>query len=169
MKNYLCILAAAALLASCGDKTTDVADTASASPPANENITTTENMPVVVTTEASGTFSVDARSDAGASFENKADTESRLAFAAKGLWSFAPAGGLLGPSGADAPAANTFFLPGAHSFGLVAKRGDGTFVYIGDGAELTLKPHEVIFFLMNDIKGGAADNRGSLKVTWTRK
>ena len=168
MKNYLCILAAAALLASC-DKTTDTADTASPSAPVNENITTTENMPVVVTTEANGTFSVDARSDAGASFENKADGESKFAFAAQGLWSFAPAGGLLGPSGADAPAANTFLLPGAHSFALVAKRGDGTVVYIGDRAELTLKPHEIIFFLMNDIKGGASDNRGSLKVTWTRK
>jgi hypothetical protein len=169
MKNYLCILAAAALLASCGDKTTETADTASPSPPANENVITAESKPVVVTDEKSGSFTVDARSDFGATFQNASATQATFEFNAKGQWSFAAAAGMFGPDGAGAPAGPNFILPGAGSFALVAKRDDGTVQSVGKHGTLTLKPKETVSFAMNEVPGSFGDNRGSLIVDWTKK
>jgi hypothetical protein len=166
IKNYVCLVGIV-LLVGCDQKTKN-ADS-NVSMPKDEAIIEAPNRPVVVIDEKNGNFTVDAKSGTGATFENKADHESTFTFAAKGLWSFAPAAGLLGPVGADSPATTSYLMPGARSFALVAKRGDGTFAYVGDGTDLTLKPHEVISFLMNDLKEGAVDNRGSLQITWTRK
>jgi hypothetical protein len=104
-----------------------------------------------------------------ATFDNDSDQAVTFSFSASGTWSWAPGGPQIGPSGAESPAAGNFFLPGARSFGLIAKRGDTSFQYIGEEAELTLKPREVISFLMNDVVGSSADNSGSLKISWIRK
>jgi hypothetical protein len=163
MKNYLCLLAAAALLIGCGQNT-DVAD--KAAPPPEPYISST---PVVVAGQNSGTFTVDARSDPGATFENNSAAEATFEFAAKGQWSFAEAAGMLGPNGADAPAGANFVLPGVRSFALVAKRADGTVQLLGERSTLTLKPNETISFCMNEMSGTFGDNRGSLTVQWSKK
>jgi hypothetical protein len=104
-----------------------------------------------------------------ATFDNASDQPVTFQFSAAGSWSWAAGGTQMGPAGSDTPAPGTFYLPGARSFGLIAKRGDGSFEYIGEKAELTLKPHEVISFLMNDMAGTSADNPGSMKISWVRK
>lgn len=166
MKRYLQFLAAV-LLAACDQKSDSSAGTTSpadANSPAASPIVSN----VVVTTQTSGNFTIDARSDA-TTFENRSDQAATFVFKAQGQWSFAPAAQLFGPAGVNAPAPTGYVLPGANSFELVAKRGDKTYTHVGDGVELTLKPGEVISFVMNDLAGGLADNRGSIKVEWTKK
>jgi len=162
------LLWAALLLAACDHKSDSSAGTATPAEinsPAGPVISSN----VIVTTQTSGNFTVDARSEGAATFENRSDQPATFVFKAQGQWSFAPGAGALGPSGASSPAPSNFLLPGANSFELVAKREKGNYTHIGDGTELTLQPHETISFAMNDITGGAADNRGALKVEWTKK
>lgn len=161
MKIHLPILASAALLTGCGQNT-DVADTRVEEP----YVTTT---PVVVTEQNGGSFTVDARYDPGATFQNGSARQAVFEFAAKGEWSFAAAAGMLGPGGADAPAGPNSVLPGARSFALVAKRDDGTVEFAGDRYTVTLKPNETISFCMNEVPGSFDDNRGSLTVQWSKK
>ena len=153
-------------MAACDQKSDSSAGTASPAE-TNSKAGPIVNSSVIVTDQASGNFTVDARS-AGATFENRSGQDATFAFRAQGEWSFAPGAGPLGPSGASSPASKNFLLPGANSFGLVAKRGDGSYTHVGDGAELLLKSNEVISFAMNDITGGTGDNRGSLNVEWTK-
>jgi hypothetical protein len=161
MKIYLPILASAALLTGCGQNT-DVADTRVEEP----YVTTA---PVIVTDQESGTFTVDARSDPGATFQNGSSGEVTFEFIAKGEWSFAADAGMLGPSGADAPAGPNYLLPKARSFGMVAKLDDGNVEFAGDRYRARLKPKESISFSMNDVSGSFGDNRGSLTVRWSKE
>lgn len=125
---------------------------------------------VVAGEQSSGSFKIDGSSESGmATFENDSDRNTAVNFSAEGKWSYASAGPFKGPAGNGDSAPRDFVLPGAPSFGLIARRPDGSFQFIGERAELTLKSHEVISFMMNDIVGGAADNRGSLNIFWTRK
>ena len=167
MKKCLLFLAVV-LMAACDQKSDSSAGTASPSETNSKTVVPIVNSSVIVTDQKSGNFAVDARSDA-TTFENRSGQDAIFAFKAQGEWSFAPGAGPLGPSGASSPAAKNFLLPGANSFELVAKRGDGSYTHVGDGAELLLKQNEVISFAMNDITGGMADNRGSLKIEWTKK
>ena len=117
-----------------------------------------------------GSFLFDAKAEPDmVTFANNLDQAATFSFSASGTWSCAPAGPQMGPSGTESPAPGNFFLPGARTFGLIAKRGDASFQYIGEDAELTLKAGEVISFLMNDTVGCSADNPGSLKISWIRK
>ena len=161
MKKYLSIVASAVLLTGCS-KTTDTADTALEEP----NASTTQ---VISAEQHSGSFTVPARSDPGATFQNGSADEVMFEFSAKGEWSFAAAAGMLGPGGADAQAGPNSILPGARSFALVAKRADGNVEFAGDRYTARLKPKECISFSMNDVSGSFGDNRGSLTVTWTKK
>jgi hypothetical protein len=167
MRNCLIFLAAITLTA-CGQKSDSSRGTLSP-PETNENAASPVTVSnVIVTTQTSGNLTVDARSDA-TTFENRSDQANTFVFKAHGEWSFAPGAGPLGPSGASSPAPKNFLLPGANSFELVAKRGDGTYTRVGDSTELTLNPHEIISFAMNDIIGGLPDNRGSLTIDWSKK
>ena len=161
MKRYLPILASAALLTGCGQNT-DVADTG----PEEPYVSTT---PVVVTEQNNGSFTVDARYDPGATFQNGSATQAVFEFAAKGEWSFAAAAGMLSCNGADDPAGPNSVLPGARSFALVARRDDGTVEFAGDRYAVSLKPNETISFCMNEVSGSFGDNRGSLVVNWSKK
>jgi hypothetical protein len=160
MKIYLPILASAALLTGCGQNT-DVADTRVEEP----YVSTT---PVVVTDQSGGSFTVDARSDPGATFQNGSSVEATFEFIAKGEWSFAAAAGMLGPGGADAPAGPNYLLPKARSFGLVVKLDNGDVEFAGDRYRARLKPKEGISFSMNELSGSFGDNRGSLTVQWSK-
>ena len=167
MKKCL-ILVASVLLAACDQKSDSSAGNTSPSGPKSEPSPAVAATNVIATDQTSGTFTIDARTS-GATFENRSDNAATFVFKAKGEWSFAPSAGMLGPSGATSPAPSNFLLPGVNSFELIAKRGDGKYVHIGDGVELTLNPHEIISFAMNDITGGVDDNRGSLTVDWSKK
>jgi hypothetical protein len=158
-------LLAALLLTACDRKSDSSAGTLT---PADINGPVVSSR-VIVTTQTSGNFTVDARSDSAATFENRSDRPATFVFKAEGQWSFAPGAAALGPSGASSPAPSGFLLPGANSFELVAKREKGNYTHVGDGIELTLQGHETISFAMNDIAGGMADNHGALKVEWAKK
>lgn len=120
--------------------------------------------------QSSGTFTFDAKSAPGmATFENESDQDATFGFSAQGSWSYATAATFSGPAGIETPAASSFYLPGARSFALIVRREDGSFQYIGDNADVKLKPHEAISFVMNDLVGGTMDNQGSLKISWTKK
>jgi hypothetical protein len=120
--------------------------------------------------QVSGTFSFDAKSAPGmATFENESEQDATFNFSAQGSWSYAAAAPFLGPAGIETPAASSYYLPGAHSFALLAGRENGAFQYVGESSDIRLKPHEVISFLMNDLVGGTMDNQGSLKIVWEKR
>lgn len=167
LKHVLLLLAAILLMACDQQSDSSVGSTS----PARTNLETSAPIvesTVIVTDQSSGNFILDARSN-GATFLNQSGEHATFVFKAEGQWSFAHGAGPLGPSGANSPAPQNFLLPGANSFGLVAKRGDGGSVYVGDGSELTLAPDELASFAMNDITGGLTDNRGSLKIEWYKR
>jgi hypothetical protein len=161
MKNCLLFLMSVALLTGCGQNT-DIADTSSEEP----YILTT---PIVAKEQKSGDFTVDARSDPGATFQNGSAYKATFEFDAKGEWSFADGAGMLGPGGAAAPASPNSILPLAPSFAMVAKREDGTVEFAGDRYAATLNPKESISFSMNEVSGSFGDNRGSLTVNWVKR
>ena len=166
MKKCL-ILALSALVAGCDQKGDSSGGNIS---PTDINAEATRPLlstSVIVTDQTKGNFVVDARTS-GATFENRSDNAATFVFRAQGEWSFAPGGTLLGPSGTTSPAPANFLLPGANSFELVMKRGDGKYAHIGDGGEVTLAPREVISFAMNDVAGAFSDNRGWLTVDWSK-
>jgi hypothetical protein len=117
-----------------------------------------------------GSFRFDATAGPGmATFDNASDQPVTFHFSATGTWTCASGGPQVGPAGSDARAPDTFYLPGANTFALIAKRGDASFQYIGETAKLTLNPREVISFLMNDSVGATGDNSGSLQISWAKE
>lgn len=165
MKKYLLILAGAAALAGCGQQS----EVAVPPPPPSENVVTPESTPVVVTDQTLGSFHVDGRSETGTQFRNVSGRDGVFAFAASGQWAFATEAGMLNPSGASTVAGSTYLLPGARSFSLIAGRDDGTYIYVGDHAEIPLKAGASLYFTMNDLRHGFVDNRGFLTVVWSKK
>jgi hypothetical protein len=163
MKKCFLILACVGLLAACGRRT-DVA-----TPPTTSNFVEVDSAPVTVSDQTSGSFRVDSRSPNGVQFQNTSSQEAAFELSASGQWSFAPEAGMLGPTGVSSPASRDFLLPGARSFALIARQEDGAFVYIGDKAQMNLKPGASLFFIMNDLLNGFGDNRGSLTVSWLKK
>lgn len=161
MKRYLPILASAALLTGCGENT-DLAETPYEEPRA-------ATTPIVVKDEKDGSFTVDAKFDPGATFQNASANEATFEFTARGEWSFATGAGMLSPSGADARANPNFLLPGARSFAMVSKREDGTVEFAGEHCIIKLKPKETVSFAMNEVMGSFGDNRGALSVKWSAK
>lgn len=125
-------------------------------------------MPVAVGDQRSGSFRVDARSPNGVQFHNTSAQEATFEFTASGQWSFAPEAGMLSSTGVGSPAGRDYLLPGARCFGLIARQEDGSFVFIGDKAQVSLKPGASLFFIMNDLVNGFGDNRGALTVTWLK-
>lgn len=116
-----------------------------------------------------GSFTVSATLDSGVMFQNRAPEQHRFEFSATGLWSFAAAAGMLGPSGADTPAGPNYPLPGGRSFALVARRSSGAAEFVGAKASITLAPGEVLYFMMNEASGAFADNRDQLVVNWSQR
>jgi hypothetical protein len=161
MKKCLWLWAGVAVLTGCG-KHTDVVDNT----PEEPRVSTT---PVVVSQEKSGTFTVEANFDPGATFQNASETEETFEFTTQGEWTFAVGAGMLSPSGADDPASANFVLPGARSFAMVAKREDGTIEFAGELFITRLKPNETVSFSMNETMGSFGDNYGSLTVHWSIK
>jgi hypothetical protein len=161
MKKCLWLLASAVVLAGCGEHT-DVADNTPEEP-------RTGTTPAVASGEKSGTFTVNAKFDPGATFQNASANEELFEFIAKGEWSFAPGAGMLSPNGADVRGNPNYLLPGARSFAMVAKREDGTVEFAGDRCMIRLKPKETVTFAMNEAMGSFGDNRGSLTVDWSVK
>jgi hypothetical protein len=167
MHKYLVFCATMLLFAACEQEPENVA--ATPTPSAVEKSSVTTDASANYTDEPKGTFTVDAKTERGTLFENKSTKEQTITLIAKGEWSFAPAAGMVGADGAAAIAAANFLLPGTSSFALIVKRGDGTFEKVGAKSTLTLKPGEIVYFMMNELRGGFADNRGSLSVSWAKQ
>jgi hypothetical protein len=136
-------------------------------PPTGDDSTTAENTPVATGEQSNGTFRVSATTSEGKRFQNTTSQSATFKFTASGQWSFATAAGMVGPNGFGSVADNSFLLPGKSSFGLIARQEDGTYAYIGDEGQLTLRPGASVFFAMND--NAFSDNRGSLLVKWSKE
>jgi hypothetical protein len=163
MKKHLLILAGAALLGAC-EQATDITV-----PPTTKNVLEIDSTPVSVLDQPGGRFQVDSRTPEGARFQNTTAEEATFEFIASGRWSFTPEAGLFSAAGLEAPATKEFIMPGGRSFALVARREDGTCVFIGEKGEVRVKPGTSLVFLMNDLLDGFGDNRGALTVEWSKK
>ena len=135
--------------------------------PTFDDCAAVENTPVATGEQSNGMFRVSGTTREGTQFQNTTRKPATFKFTASGQWSFASAAGMVGPNGIDSIADNSFLVPDKNKFGLIARQQDGTYVYIGDEGEVSLKPGASAFFGMND--NGFSDNRGSLVVKWSKE
>jgi len=127
---------------------------------------------VIVTVTTSGraeSFRVHADDSIGARTTSRGNTPITIEFFAHGRWNYNPGhSNDHGPTGVPLIGTRSHRLPGARVGSLIVRRGDGRYEYVGRHRKFTLRPHEVLYFMINDEWRDHAywDNTGSVTVYW---
>jgi hypothetical protein len=116
-----------------------------------------------------GQMGLSAQSFDGVSFRNGADHPMSINFMASGTWTYT-----LGKQpycnamGSRNKAHHAFRMPGWPAGGLIVRRGNGRYEWMGTHRTLKLAPFEVVRFMMNDTRKrhDYADNCGTLTIKW---
>lgn len=130
---------------------------------------------VIVIATASGkaaSFRVYADDSVGSHFPNTSNSPITIEVFAHGTWNCDP--GRLsdhGPTGVSLIGTRSHRLPGARVGSLIVLRvlrGEGRFENVGRHRKLTVRPHEVLYFMINDERHEHAyrDNTGFVTIEW---
>jgi hypothetical protein len=122
----------------------------------------------------SGTLQVPANSLPGVPWANTFGNSVRVQFTASGQWAYNPAVGMHGAGGHPrySNAGRGYRMPGRPEGALIARRGNGSYEFVGQQAILTVAAGETISLTINDDEGGVQgagfrDNQGAVTVQWT--
>jgi hypothetical protein len=122
----------------------------------------------------SGTLQVPANSLPGVPWANTSSNSVRVQLTASGQWTYNPGVGMHGAGGHPSypNAGRGYRMPGRPEGALIARRGNGSYEFVGQQAILTVAAGETISLTINDDEGGVQgagfrDNQGAVTVQWT--
>ncbi len=115
-----------------------------------------------------------ANSLPGVPWANTFGNSVRVQFTASGQWTYNPGVGMHGAGGHPSypNAGRGYRMPGRPEGGLIARRGNGSYEFVGQQAILNVAAGETISLTINDDEGGVQgagfrDNQGAVTVQWT--
>ncbi len=121
----------------------------------------------------SGILQVAANDLSGTPWTNLANNSVRVQFTASGQWTYNPGVGMHGAGGHPRylNAGRGYRMTGRPEGALIARRGNGSYEFVGQQGVLTVAANEKISLTINDDEGGVQgagfrDNQGVITVQW---